>query len=362
MTDPIQETFTKIIQRFAKDHPKLLEIMNEAKSGDLSEQDAMTKMMGHIQANPGLEEKLMGLLGTELAPLRDKPATLPSDPSGAMFYPGTGNPKLNPLYEAGLAERAQFDGDMPELRTGPLPVGVKPAVPVESAALNPVALGRQLEEASDRTKMDINQARKLMGRKVEALASGDEATLALMRQSGELITTPSGDPDFIAIARGSRDTDPATYRRGEVPAPLKVAAPSGSELAAMTPQERKAAAYQFLSTTQGRRSAVTTIGRLIQTTLEGEGLEVVTREFDPDVKAVILSHADWTMSLGGSAATQSSFNVVGLAARALARGLIANMNGEPTKVILEVKASNTVAVRQVGWEARLLGSILSLVE
>ncbi|MFA6235210.1 MAG: hypothetical protein WC824_13630, partial [Bacteroidota bacterium] len=94
-----------------------------------------------------------------------------------MGSPHGGIPRLNPLYEAQLVERAQFDGDIPELRTGPLPEDVLPAVSVETEAHSPVAIGEMLRIAALDVQEDVLSHQRKLG---SSIAEGKLDTLTMV--------------------------------------------------------------------------------------------------------------------------------------------------------------------------------------
>lgn len=355
--DPQVEAGLGPLVEWAKTQPDLGHIFERAEAGEITQEEALLEMTLAVQQNKALTEAFQAEAMKHLAPLRDQaPDTIEPDTPGILFDSGVGLPRLNPLFEAALAERAQLDGDMPELRTGPLPPGVRPAVPVETTARNPAAIGRMLDEASDRVQADVDQHRTHKAAQIEAIAGGDDKALALAAQHGELLLQQDGEPNLLAVAWGSAETDPKSYRRGEVPAPVKVETPTGSALAALTPQERRQAAYTFLSTTQGRLTAVAAIRELVVAHL-GSLVEVAERDYDPKRKVPseeIVAHYEWSVNLSGAGATQGAFSAIDTAARALAKGLTSELPKVKPTVWLEVTPVNTVDIRSVGWGARLV--------
>jgi hypothetical protein len=128
----------------------------------------------------------------------------------------------------------------------------------------------------------------------------------------------------------------------------------------MTPQEKREKAFQFFSTTQGRRSAIPVIQELVATSLRGEGLEVTERVYNPRAAVETpLAFHEWAMSLSGAGATQATFSVIDVAANVLAKMLGKQMQGHPgvQQVILEVTPVNQVDTRTIGWAARLLAVV-----
>ena len=124
----------------------------------------------------------------------------------------------------------------------------------------------------------------------------------------------------------------------------------------MGPEERRQSAWKFLSTTQGRRSAVTTIGKLIIEHLSVEGFEIVEEPWDKDCKAAPKAAHKWELDLGEEGTTQSSFSAIDVAARALSSALldqIGNTTARGDQFCLEVTTVDKYANRVVGWVARL---------
>lgn len=344
MSHEVNEAIERLATRLREQVPELAYIMDRAKAGFLSEEEAMVEMMA-VASKPEVTERIMAAATRDLATLKPTNEDL-AEVGDYAFFTGRGLPQLNPLVEAALIERAQFDDDIPELRTGPLPEGVKPAVSVKTTARDPVVLGRMLQQASEEVgqRLVAHERERLKG--IEGIAE-DKNVLALLEEGGHSLA-------LIEQVIGSSDTDLPEYRRGAVPAPVEVPKPEARALAVMTPQERREAAWKFLSTTQGRRSAIETIRSMVATNLRGAGIEVVEQEYDPQApERDVIAYHEWSVGLSGPSATQPSFALVDTAAKALYRGLVKDTT-PGTQVHLEVVAVNTVDVRTVGWAARLL--------
>jgi hypothetical protein len=133
--------------------------------------------------------------------------------------------------------------------------------------------------------------------------------------------------------------------------------PTGSALAALTPEQRRESAWTFLSTTQGRRTALKSLAELIRMELQSKGytMEVSTNQRPARVDHVPV-YAEWTVSMGGQESTQPGFSFVDVAAKSLARKLSAALAAaEPiADPVLEIIPINTVDVRKVGWAARVV--------
>jgi len=325
----------KVIARLREEAPELVEILDAAKEGTLTFDDALMEMARRTAlASPSVATK----------------CDLPGD----LFLNEVGRPQMNPLVQAALAERLQFDEDVPEMRTGDLPEGVKPAVSVRTNARSPVALGLMLERASNAVDNEVRQHQKARAALVEDLAAGRVDTTALIAKGETWLARVGDDPDFGDLVQGSPETDLALYRRGEVPAPVEVAKPSGSALAALTPEQRREAAYKFLSTTQGRRSAVDTIRELVAVKLRGGTFGVVEREFDPTREVEVKAVHEWAVNIHGKGSVKETFSLIETASAALASGILRTLPGDMEGTFyLEVTPKNTVDVRSVGWAARL---------
>jgi hypothetical protein len=347
LEDKIQELLSVIQEEF----PEIAEVLDQAKARDLDETQAMEAMLHAISENPEMAERLNQMAMATLSPLREESELLKPESAegpGIVFDSGVGMPRLNPLYEGALIERLQFDDDVPEARTGPLDPGVKPAVPVRTEARNPVALGHMLETASDQVAEEVAENREALAAHVERIAqAAEEGTtdLAILEQAGNL----------AVIARGSAETDPESYRRGQVPAPLDVGTPTGGQLAALSDQQRQQYTWKFLSTTQGRRSATRIIWDGIAPRLRSLGLEIADYRPPPAVPETdgVKAYAEWTYQLSGPNSTQSGFAFIDTAIAVLTARLIPQVDRKD-ELRLEVFSINTVDVRSVGWAARLM--------
>lgn len=236
--------------------------------------------------------------------------------------------RLDPLYEAYLLERLQFDGDAPELRFGPMPKGATPAVPVDTNALNPVAVGWMLEQASSEVQAEMNL---LQSELCTALAV-------------------SGSSDLISVDV----PDPVGYERGSLPALRKMSDPTG--LLFLETDQQKQLAWKALSTTQGRRSMIAAIRNLIASGLckaqyDVEVVDGMTAKVSPDL---ILAYAEWTVDIVGPNTSQASFSFADVAWKSLLKKLMLEVPPINNPVTLEVSTVNTVDIRKVGFCARLI--------
>ena len=349
--DTLQSLHGKVLR-----YPELARLLDRAKAGEITEQETLIQMNQFALDHPEFvadlmapPEEQMPITGLELQTQGD---VLPSDGPLALFKPSSnGLPRLNPLVEGALIERVQYDGDIPELRTGPLPEGVNPAVAVKTKSRNPVAIGHMLGKAAKRVGEQI----KAHETERKSLLAPDTEMLETM--SGHAALVKLSDDELAVALQGSSETDHPDYQRGQVPIPVRTRRPSGSALAAMTPQEKRERAFQFFSTTQGRRSALPVIQEMVATALRSEGLEVEEREFDPRAaRETPLAFHEWSAVLGGAGSTQAAFSVIDVAANVIAKTLIKQMKDhkDVQSVILELTTINQLDIRTVGWAGRLL--------
>jgi len=332
MFDPkVQDAIKQFSAEMAEKHPEIGDILHKVQTGELGEAEA-TGLLMNLVVKKGLSKEVESMAEAAFAPTREGdlvPVDGPAPP--AVMQGKTGLPRMNPLLEGAIKERLQYDGDVPEARKGPLPEGATPAVPVDTDVRNPVALGVMLEEASFDVQKEIDQKGTLALQEAE-----DQRALAVI--SGDLVERPTG-------CRG--------YEAGMPPSLRKVKEPTGSALAAMTPEERKQSAWKALSTTQGRRSALKAVEEIIRVGLESEGFPMGTR--GPKRVGEVPVHALWTMDLSGPNSTQSNFSFIDTAARALLIQLVRGLRETPVPdPVLEVTPVNMVDVRKVGWAARVV--------
>ena len=352
--DPkVTESLENLMTNLQTEFPEVTALLDKARAQEITFEEALLGLNRMAASDPVLSTRLLAVSLKHLQPLREDSIRPPE----MIFQSGVGLPRMNPLLEGAIGERLQFDGDAPELRTGPLPPGARPAVPVRTQARNPIAVGQMLDAASNQVQGKVEAHQQKRQGEIEAVAEGIAST-ALMRKHGAFITK-EGDFDVALALHGNAGTDHPSYRRGRLPAPVKVAVPSGKALANLTPQERREAAWRFLSTTQGRRTALGVIREGIAKELRAAGIEAVERDFNVTFASEVipLAHHQWTVQVDnvGPNSTQPAFSFIDMAAKAISAGLLrAAPDPMVGKVFLEVVAVNTVDVRTVGWAARLV--------
>jgi len=321
--------------------PEVADIIDRARSGQLTEEQAVAELTTLVSV--GGRDLHLRLQDIVVPPPGDK-----------------GLPRLNPTYESALSERVQFDGDIPQLRFGPMAPGTTPAVPVDTDARDHIAIGLMLGDAASQVseeaeRLEANVARQLTA----AVESGDwsgilqhlpeDVRVNLLPAPGEVARVEDLPIDVL---RRDLVPDPAGYERGRLPALRTVAEPTGAVLATMSNEDRGAAAWRFLSTSQGRRSATRTIATFVEAHMRGDGFDVTASSAEPDHRAEVLAHAEWSVNLSGPNGTQTGFAFVDTAARVLATKLGRDL--APIAYTLEVATVDTVDVRRVGWAARLI--------
>lgn len=376
----------KLTNDLSNASPEAKAIIEQLQRGEMDAVTGIQALMRLMDDHPELVTQTEGFAMTAFAPTRDLSEMVQSGDLAIMQPPdGTGLPRLNPLYEGALVERVQFDGDVPELRSGPLPSDATPAVPVDTDARNPVAVGMMLNQASEEVQEELNAARQdavgdALGladtlvagepyRELNRVGGPDEVVIFNDDGTVEDTSRPMGslspaeqialqeDQRFLAlIDKKILAAEPEGYKTGQVPALRTVEKPSGSALAALTPEERREAAWRFLSTTQGRRTALRAITELVATGLASEGFEVAPSN-EASRTTEVPVYAEWSVNLSGEGGIQPSFSFIDVAAKALLRKLVTGLEGlsEPIKnPVLEVIPINTVEIRSVGWAARII--------
>ncbi len=322
-TSKLDEKLAEISATIYENSPELREIIDKAASGNLDESEALALMMKAVTDNDTLNTSLQSYADEAMGELK---AANP-----AMFQPPSGPPKLDPMFEARLYERIQFDEDAPELRVGPLPPGVTPAVPVQNASPNPVALGASLKTAA---------------------AEMEDQIKTLLETGSTTEMTPWAGHGFSNLPQ------PVDYQPGALPALMNVAVPTGGELALFSVPENQELAWKAAITTHGRRSAAQTIQRIVMEHLVDLGFDVEAREMKPD-KTGVLTKAVWTFSILGAApeSTQSVFSPVANASAVIANELVAHftmpnqMVDISTPLWLEITTIDLIEERMVGWAA-----------
>ena len=281
--------------------PEMQEAMETIRRDAKTEEDALVLLLQWCNDHPDVMERL----------------------TANMLAPVSNHRVQSPLPQMLAGERAQFDGDVPEFRTGPMEGNQKPAVPVQTDSRSAVQIGMELEQASQKVEAEA----KRLTAEWQSIKEGTTGTdMVLSDQAPE----------------------PEGYQAGK-PAEMVVVTEKPSTLALSNEQKQKYA-WATISTTQGRRSALSQVAAMVADQLKEVGLDCPVREFSPNRRVEILAHASWHYSLTGRAELQPSFSFVDAAATAIAGVLV-------TKGVhgwLEAVPIDTVDLRKVGWACRIV--------
>lgn len=288
--------------------PEAAEILGKLRQGELSPEEATLRLAKTVSEN---QEMFSQAAHEFLAPLREG-----GDGPPRTYSPKPGIESLNPALEASLMERAQFDGDVPEHRTGVLAEGVMPAVAVETTSLDPVVIGWQLEQASQEVQNRINQA--------------------LEERSTSLVPV-------------KEVTGVVGYEAGKEPEALSIPCPDMTEVSTWGTRAQQEYAWATLSTTQGRRSAAAPLLGKVVEILQQDGFDVA------GVRGTVSdSHAQWISNIPYQGNIQPKYAYLEVAAQRLASDLAGSIRNRglsdaPLKVVLATV--DDVAHRRVGWVA-----------
>jgi len=283
--------------------PEMQVVMDKIRNEAKTEEEALVLLLQWCNENTDVMERLTAKM---LAPISPAPQKVES-----------------PLPQMLAGERAQFDGDIPEFRTGPLGENQKPAVPVRTDSRSAVQIGMELEQASQKVEAE---AKRLIS-EWQSIKEGSTGT------------------DMVL---SDQPPEPEGYQSGK-PAEMVTVTEKPSALALSAEQQQKYA-WSMISTTQGRRSALSQVSALVAEKLSAAGLSCPVRDFAPDRRVEILAHAAWQYGLTGRAELQPSFSFVDVAATTIAGELVTKgFSGW-----LEVTSIDTVDLRKVGWACRIV--------
>lgn len=293
--------------------PGAEEIYSQIRRGEISTEDAIPQLFS-LLAEAGVIDDV-AKEGSKLNSLMS-PEDLKNAGRPVQMETSTGIPQLNPVYEAALAERASLDGDVPELRSGPIPTEGKPAVPVLTTSKDPVHVGLMLKRASAQVSLEY------------AAALEDHATTALVKSEAQL-PVPTGIPG---------------YEAGKVPA-LREVSVSRTEAALLDPKEQRECVYLAISTTQGRRSLSPVIEKGVQEELLKRGLEVSVGKGERPIQTY-----HWVVQAFGPEDISEGFNPITSATAYLAQE--ASACGHK-KFDIHVERFDGISARRFGWSLTL---------
>lgn len=252
-----------------------------------------------------------------------------------IFKPeGRTEAAVHPEVSGYIKERLQFDGDIPELRLGPLDVDLTPAVPVDTTVLNPVKIGAMLKKASDDVYEEfkglVDQATEQFALHAEEHGEDDAVRHFLQKMTPETTDlVPTGRPDL----------DPEGYESGKIPALRKVEEPDIQDL---TRRERQEYSWKTISTTQGRRSAARALEHHLAACAERMGIPACPAP--PSVDGV-LREKEWRYYMSGCRDLNPSFNYLESAFQCFVNTLQEVEGG----FRFCVEPVDDIPSRQVGW-------------
>jgi hypothetical protein len=345
------------VEKFSKEmfgeEPALDDLVQRARSGSMDLREIIKETWRIAAIYPHFEEELrdalcvalgLDVMATDLALFPDREQILERwgfTDEDLVYQPFEGRSDykmLHPLLMGMIVELIQFDGDVPELRTGRMPEGGSPAVPVETTAYDPVIIGAMLRTASAEVAAELRAAEDRHDRKVaeleEAIAGERGADDLVRRETGRTVGVPGYEP-------------------GKRPHPRRVEEPVTSEVARLPFRERQELAHRTLTSTQGRRSAATVIAKVVLEGLRDRGFIGISlgKGSEP------FAEACWIVSIdGGRGERNPNFNFVVTAARAMTTKLgkeLGDRVDHNDHLCLQVNPINEVSERRVGWRAVL---------
>ena len=324
------------ITRLLEEAPGGAAILDALRTGRMSPEEAMVKLAevameaGHGEALVSASQRMEHLtLSANLQEAADAPVTMTHD---------NGMEMLNPLMEAALAERASLDGDVPEMRSGSIPEGGHPAVPVLTDTMDPVVLGMQLEIASVEVAEEIrlqvaahsNACAQIMDRVEEdAATSGMDVQYALEIAKRNLPAVPTGITG---------------YEAGSLPALRKASNVPTAALSVLSDEQRRHYSYKALATTQGRVSLTGVIQKGIIDYLRAHSINAVAGDPFPD-KAVTTK---WVVVLWGAEDLSDGFNPITTAIHSMCSDVMEFITGH-AEVCIRVSPYHGIADRRFGW-------------
>jgi len=344
----VKEKLGVLIDEVLNIAPEFQSVLDQAKAGDITEFEAILQLMEIASSDVNLHAKLTNLAEDKFQPpLGETAITTPEPSPSLLFEKEYGLPQLNPLYQGAIMERLQFDSDIPELRSGPMPPEGRPAIPVTTTARSAVSIGADLERAEEVTIDKIDANRKRLAETLE------QEFLEIRGESGALV--PYDRAEQVIAKYDNANYDIPEYRRGGLPAPIRVAPHTGSELAKMSDYDRQQYTWKFLSTTHGRRSAEPVISDLILGELNSDGY--VVQLTDQKTLPEPLVSSDWSIAIDGGSSTQSNFAIIDVAAKSLTRKIKNHLSDayKGKALTMKVSAFDMYADRRVGWRVELSG-------
>jgi len=326
-TDSVQ-FLQSISEELIKRHPEVLELFKQVDQGTLLEEDAWMQFAIILSE----DEEFCSQYIEKSKPMLKELGLAKTNHKHTIVEKEVGLPQLNPLVTAAIGERLQFDGDIPELRTGPMDPDATPAVPVKTNTKNTSELGFLLDEASKKMAQVLEDHSK-------KLCSCIEKEVDLIGTDTTLVRSPK-----TTKLQHPELADPPEYRRGRIPTPLEVNEKFPQDL---TRSQKQDYTWKFISTTQGRRSVCGIISQDLLKNVRDSGLEASS------VSDVTNPHyqTSWKFDILGGTAVAEDFSFVDVVVAKFTKNLLSFMKREQRqKVEFLVTTLDNLARRHVGWE------------
>lgn len=350
----------QITSEISDEFPEIGLILERASGGEITDEQALAEMMRYTNANPEIANRIANIFlenakqEEEVMETDSEIFVMPKQyPTKSVDNDNSLKPSLydkiwedrseqgkiarfNPQYEGYLAERLQFDGDAPELRTSTMDKDTVPAVDVVAISRNPIVVGDQLRKASDQVRAEQDKLEEEYTKKI----SGQIESTELVKPNTELDR--------------SQIPQPVGYESGKLPVPRNVEEMSSDELLCLSKDIKRENIWKVLSTTQGRRSVSSVIANMVVERLAEYNIDVV---LDDNAEGRVVSSAYWTCLIKSSREIQDQFSLLETAAFSIAYNVKRNMKEDvdPNKTLyLSVRSVNEYSVREVGWGARLI--------
>jgi hypothetical protein len=349
-------------QEFLSQHPRLADHIETARAGAMDPKEVIKEVWKAAAQNKGFQSDVEKALfnafkiepgSTDLAHFPERQKMLDRwgfTEEDLIFQPFEDRPNykmLHPMLMGMIVELLQFDGDIPELRTGELPPGGTPAVPVKTTARNPVVIGAMLRRASEEVQFELGAAQEEGQSKLERM-------IAMLPEDGEGVTG-------LVRQESERGIAVPGYEPGKPAAIREVEPPTAMELARMPFEQKQELAHKALTSRQGRKSAVPVIADMILDSLRNEGYSALRMGNSKDLETSdVFAEVEWGLQIdGGKGERNPNFNFIDTAARSLTAKLNRELRGNAsryTQYWLAVSPINTISERRVGWRAALYGS------
>lgn len=319
------------VTRLLEDTPGAASVLDALRTGKVSPEEAMAKL-ADIALSAGHGEALVAASGRLQKAAHGQagaPVTLTHDNGMSM---------LNPVMEAALIERASIDGDVPEARSGSIPEGGSPAVPVLTTALDPVVVGIQLERASQEVAEEI---------RLLVESHGSTCSRILEKISVEAKIMDLDEKHAMEAAKKSLPAVPvgvAGYRAGRVPTLRRTNTVEMAALVDLTDAQRRLYTYRAVATTQGRVSLTGVIQSGIIDYLRAHSINVVAGDPAPETSVT----TKWVVEVWGADDMADGFNPVLTAIHSMSIDVMEHLTAHPENLI-RVNPYHGIADRRFGW-------------